>query len=307
MSGHPLANYPSSNFESIFKTAFKAYKKQTGRDIMSHPLAAQLKTCDSPDAILTVLRAQVEEFDQSRRDDERLTKWLDPTVNVLYAFSATLGEGVGLVFSPAKVIFAGIGVLLLASKDVAASHDVLIDTFERIENFFKRLEAYTAVPQTAAMTDVIVKIMVEVLSIFAIATKEIRQGRAKKFFKKLIGRRDIEDALERLDRLTQEEARMATAEVLRLTHSVDDKVKGVDRKVDRVDERVQCVDEGVHGVGEGVQRVDHKVQAVDDRVKQVNDRVGVVNEDIKLIAEGRKERTAAIQRIVKTVDDMNRQ
>ncbi|KAH8999623.1 hypothetical protein EDB86DRAFT_649749 [Lactarius hatsudake] len=177
MSQSPLATASSSNFDSIFRSAFKAYKKRTGHDITSHPLTAQLKTCDSPDAILTVLRAQVEEFDQSRRDDERLTKWLNPTVNVLYAFSATLGEGVGLVFSPAKVIFAGIGVLLLASKDISASHDVLIDIFERIENFFKRLEAYIEIPQTTAMTDVIVKIMVEVLSIFAIATKEIRQGR----------------------------------------------------------------------------------------------------------------------------------
>ena len=44
-----------------------------------------------------MLRAQVQEFDQSRRDDERLTKWLNPTVDVLYAFSAALGEGVGLV------------------------------------------------------------------------------------------------------------------------------------------------------------------------------------------------------------------
>ncbi|KAH9013212.1 hypothetical protein EDB85DRAFT_984081 [Lactarius pseudohatsudake] len=298
MSQSPLST-SSSNFESIFKTAFKAYKKQTGHDVTSHPLAAWLKTCDSPDAILAVLKAQVEEFDQSRRDDERLTKWLNPTVNVLYAFSATLGEGVGLVFSPAKVIFAGIGVLLLASKDVSASHEVLIDIFERIENFFKRLEAYTEVPQTAAMTDVIVKIMVEVLSIFAIATKEIKQGFAKKFVKKLVGRRDIEDALHKLDRLTQEEARMATAEVLRLTHSVDDKVKGVGLQV-------EGVNKVVHGVGEGVQRVDHKVQAVDDRVKQVNDRVGVVNEDVKLIVEGGKERTAAIQRIVNTVDDMNR-
>ncbi|KAH8983486.1 hypothetical protein EDB86DRAFT_244239 [Lactarius hatsudake] len=153
---------PSANFDAIFRTAYKAYKKRTGQDITSHPLAAQLKTCDSPDAILAVLKAQVEEFDQSRRDDERLTKWLNPTV-----------------FSPAKVIFAGIGVLLLASKDVAASHDILVDIFERIENFFKRLEVYTDVRQTAAMTDVIIKIMVEVLSILAIATEEIKQGRAK--------------------------------------------------------------------------------------------------------------------------------
>ncbi|KAH9028257.1 hypothetical protein EDB84DRAFT_1498792, partial [Lactarius hengduanensis] len=66
--------------------------------------------------------------------------WLNPTVNVLYAFSAALGEGVGLVFSPAKVIFAGAGVLLLAAKDVVTSQDALVDIFERIENFFRRLE-----------------------------------------------------------------------------------------------------------------------------------------------------------------------
>jgi hypothetical protein len=55
---------------------------------------------------------------------------------------------------------------------------VLIDVFVRIESFFKRLESYTDVRLTDAMTDVIVKIMIEVLSILAIATKEIKQGRS---------------------------------------------------------------------------------------------------------------------------------
>jgi len=55
---------------------------------------------------------------------------------------------------------------------------VLIEIFVRIESFFKRLESYTEVPPTAAMTDVIVKIMIEVLSILAVATKEIKQGRS---------------------------------------------------------------------------------------------------------------------------------
>jgi hypothetical protein len=48
----------------------------------------------------------------------------------------------------------------------------------RIEGFFKRLESYTELRPTAAMTDVIVKIIIEVLSILAIATKEIKQGRS---------------------------------------------------------------------------------------------------------------------------------
>jgi hypothetical protein len=55
---------------------------------------------------------------------------------------------------------------------------VLIEIFVRIEGFFKRLESYTEVRPTAAMTDVIVKIIIEVLSILAVATKQIKQGRS---------------------------------------------------------------------------------------------------------------------------------
>ena len=51
-----------------------------------------------------------------------------------------------------------------------------------MEYFFKRLEAYIKVRPTAAMRDIIVKIMVEVISILGIVTKEIRQGRTSKPF-----------------------------------------------------------------------------------------------------------------------------
>jgi hypothetical protein len=74
----------------------KAYKKRTKKDLLKHPLADRLQTCDSASSILTVLQEQVQELDESQRSNERLTKWLGPTVNVLHAFSETLG-GVGLV------------------------------------------------------------------------------------------------------------------------------------------------------------------------------------------------------------------
>ncbi|KAH9031136.1 hypothetical protein EDB85DRAFT_1383949 [Lactarius pseudohatsudake] len=214
----------SSNFRPIFDAALKAYEKTTKKDLLAHPLSAQLQECNSPADILSVLQDKVKEFDQSRRADERLSRWLNPTIKVLHAFSATLGE---LAFSPANVIFAGVGVLLLAAKEVDASQDTLIDLFERIENFFKRLKSYVAVQPTDEMTGVIVKIMTEVLNIFAISTKEIRQGRAKKYLKKLVGKNEMEDALKRLDMLTQEEARMAVAEILKLTHIVDNKLTTV--------------------------------------------------------------------------------
>ena len=120
------------------------------------------------------------------------------------------------------------------------------------------------------MTDIIVKIMVEVLNVFAVATKEIKQGRTsefsicvprigssdlrpEKYLKRLLGKTDIEDALKRLDKLTQDEVRMATAQLLTLTH-------GVDNKVTRIDDEVK-------GVGGKVTRIDGKVNDIGDTVR----------------------------------------
>ena len=49
-----------------------------------------------------------------------------------------------------------------------------------------------------------------------------------------MGHQEIEDALKRLDRLTREEALMAAAQILNLTHTIDNKVTGVDNKLDTV-------------------------------------------------------------------------
>jgi hypothetical protein len=68
-----------------------------------------------------------------------------------------------------------------AVRDVRASHSTIIDIFERIESFFLRLETYIEVQPTTGMRDIIVKIMVEVLSILAIVTKEINQRRMSGF------------------------------------------------------------------------------------------------------------------------------
>ena len=64
---------------------------------------------------------------------------------------------------------------------VIAARDALFDLFERIENVFRRLEVYIGVPPTVGMTDAIVKVLVEVLCILAIVTKEIKQSRASAY------------------------------------------------------------------------------------------------------------------------------
>ena len=63
-----------------------------------------------------------------------------------------------------------------AVKDVRGSQDTLVDVFGRIESFFQRLEIYTEVRPTTEMMNTIMQIMVEVLSILGIATKDINDG-----------------------------------------------------------------------------------------------------------------------------------
>ena len=103
---------------------------------------------------------------------------------------------------------------------------------------------------------------------------------SEKFLKKLIGKTDIEDALKRLDKLTNEEVRMVAAQVLEATHIVDDRVRVVESKVlDKVagiDERVASVDGRVANMGERVAGVDDRVAGVDHYVKAIDDKVAVV-------------------------------
>jgi hypothetical protein len=93
------------------------------------------------------------------------------------------------------------------------------------------------------MTDIIVKIMAELLSVLALATKQINQGRfskcaltytlplahcaTEKFAKRLLGDSEIEAVLQKLDRLTQDEARMTVALTLNVVHGLVGSMKAV--------------------------------------------------------------------------------
>ncbi|KAH9010288.1 hypothetical protein EDB84DRAFT_1570636 [Lactarius hengduanensis] len=234
MSTSLRVSSPTSNFQSILDKALIEYKTKTRKDLITHPLADQIKSCDSPGAILAVLQEKANKLKRSQNGDERLTKWLTPTVNILTAFSSTLGEGVSTVFPPTKIIFSAIGILLVAAKDTAASRDVLIELFDKIESFFVRIQTYTEVPPTTEMINVMGKIMAEVLSILAIMTKEMKQGRTKTFFKRLAGRTDVEDALRRLDRLEQGELRTVAAQVLKATGDIKDGVERIEVIAQRI-------------------------------------------------------------------------
>jgi hypothetical protein len=99
MSHSHLTAASSSNFQLIFNGALREYERRTKKDLLAHPLTAQFQSANSPESILSILQDQILALDrsQSQSSDGRWTRWLNPTINVINSFSATLGEGVGLV------------------------------------------------------------------------------------------------------------------------------------------------------------------------------------------------------------------
>jgi hypothetical protein len=124
-----------------------------------------------------------------------------------------------------------------AVKGVDSGYDSLVDLLESIEQFLGRLDIYTKVTPTGAMDEIIVKIMAELLSTLALVTKQIKQKRASepflpicyeystgfnavKLVKRLLGGNDVEAVLSRLDRLTQDEARMTAVQTLEVVYGL---------------------------------------------------------------------------------------
>ena len=207
----------TSNIQLIIDDALAGYAKITGIDLSDCPFAAALEQSSSPEDILQLLQGREMAFKEYRDGDRRLIGCLSPSVKVLQAFSGIMGEAAGMVshttnhssllqtwprqipFPPANILFAGIDTLLAvraldmsfnrspsnvwdcqAASGVSSSYDALLDLFECLGNFLRRLEIYAMVPSTPIMTDIFIKIMVELLSVLALATKQIKQGRFSK-------------------------------------------------------------------------------------------------------------------------------
>jgi methyl-accepting chemotaxis protein len=131
-------------------------------------------------------------------------------------------------------------------------------------------------------------------------------GYSERYLKKLMGNRKVEDSLERLDRLTQEEARMASTEQLKMTHSADVKVMGVDDRVRVVEGQVEDVCGEVRDVGDKVQTVEGRVQEVRGDVQDVRSNVQDVCNDVQDVHSGVQDVGDKVQNVddrVQGVDD----
>ena len=278
---HPDVSH--SQFQDLFDAALLEYNQKTGKDIMTDPLTARLLYCGSSDAVLSILQEQAHAFNQYRNGDWKvqLMRRLKPTVDILFGLSTggVFGEGIGLVsltnlksildllkfilhraelstiesnIRRGRSLTCGMCIsaclpvvlkpeILKAATGVSASYDALLELFECFEHYLGRLKVLTEFP--SAVREILLKIMVELLEVLALATQQIKQGRlsefllagishlsendAEKFARKLLGENDIEAVLQRLDRLTMEESRMTATQTMEVVYGLFNNMKVV--------------------------------------------------------------------------------
>jgi len=207
---------PSSELKSLFEAALSEFENRAGFNLVSHQIFNRLVACQSIESVLDILQEQIDPLRTSRGDEGTLMKWIERTVHVLHSLSTNdmVVNGVSLVcgilpnghntflkaFPPATAVFAGISILLSvcflpwfarlvscdirdhhqAIKDVDKSYDTLVDLFESFESFVRRLDIYTKIPPTMAITEVIVRILAELLSTISLAIQQVKRGRLSK-------------------------------------------------------------------------------------------------------------------------------
>ena len=141
-------------------------------------------------------------------------------------------------------------------------------------------------PLTGDMTELLGKIMSQVLSILALSTKEVMDRRiseldcplgrssmanygAEKILKKLAGRTDVEDAVIRLDTLTKEETLMVVVRNLEVAHRVNGNVEATKVLTEDIDDNVKATKALTEDVGDNVKVIDHDLKATKDSMRRL--------------------------------------
>ena len=155
-----------------------------------------------------------------------------------------------------------------AVKDVAGSHDTLIQLFERIHFFVQRLKSYTGMELTNELTELLGKIMAQLLRILALSTKAMTDNRiselirslffylaeygSEKILKTLLGRKEVEEAVSQLDMLTKDESLTVIVRNLEITQDVDGNVKATKVLAEDIDGNVKATMVLAENIGDSV-------------------------------------------------------
>ncbi|VDC07215.1 unnamed protein product [Peniophora sp. CBMAI 1063] len=222
-------NRPSSHLQQdtladLWNDAIVRYKSTTSIDLTDPTslVHRSLANCSSHHAILSALNGLMDEF-KAYRDPSPNSSASKIRTAIRRVVCAVLRAGVldvggetaaALGIPGGKAIFVALGALLQATEGVTDRFDAVLLLLHNLESYMIRLDVRLNAPLVPAAREHTVKILVEMLDAFGMATRMMRRNRAQHFMAALTGGgQDVKAAHERFEGLMVEDTRLSLAEV----------------------------------------------------------------------------------------------
>lgn len=144
------------------------------------------------------------------------------------------------VFPATQSIFSAVMFLVNAANNVSTTYDSIQELFDQLRDFTSRLNVYLQHNMSPALREKIVEIFSALFEVLVIATKQVRRGRVKSYFRNLFGADSpVAEALEKLQKLTVGEERQVLADTYGGVSQINTKTDRVENLVKQVNENVQ--------------------------------------------------------------------
>ncbi|KIK60102.1 hypothetical protein GYMLUDRAFT_244542 [Collybiopsis luxurians FD-317 M1] len=233
-----IARPVTNDFEKLWVKALVSYKEQTGRNLYQVQVA-QFPDHPSVDNIVSILETKSKGFKAFREKDKNIRKVLKPFVRLVEMFNDTVGDMASASVPGGKAIFVAFGVLLEATKGVTEVYDALEELSEKLQDALTRIELHfnTDSKPSSRLRDIFIEMLVQVLHVFGFLIKypeskakktlHVFWQRSKDLGKSLLGEKEVQEALQKLDKLTNREALMEIAEIHNKVHDTGIKVDNI--------------------------------------------------------------------------------
>ncbi|VDC03064.1 unnamed protein product [Peniophora sp. CBMAI 1063] len=240
----------------------------------SLPFVRDLERLSSSDDILDYLQDTSECLSDRRQGSKAsraLRKSLKPLICGLSVILDASSETASALGVPGgKGIFAAVAILLQAADCVSAMYDDLQKLLDGLEAYVTRLKVRVQAPMREETRQIAVKGLIEVLKTLELATKVVREGRARRFVKALLSKANgVQSALARLEAITMEEEMLAIADLAVSVHASS-------QDVQQASSTSLQVLQGVHNVRPTIARTDITTRRILGQTSQMSTRVNIL-------------------------------
>ncbi|KAJ5093886.1 hypothetical protein N7456_009747 [Penicillium angulare] len=244
-------------FSSIYQHAEARYQEITDAKVD----AKFLRKIQTIEDLVQEIETQNDGFKSFREYRGKLFSSMRLALHPIETLGNMAAGGASTVFAPSSVVFGAVTYLIDAAKGVSSSYDAIEELMKSLKEFTVRLKIYSQERISEDMSERLIDVLVTLMEIFALSTREMRRGRLRKFGRNvLLGNDDaISAAVAKLDKLTQVEGRLVQAETLTVS-------KKTGRVVDDVATAVNATHTAVQETGRTVDEMSAQMTEVNDKL-----------------------------------------